>query len=91
MGADAETSHSSRLPAKFTLSSYLPKKCYKGHGGAQSGRLPIRRSVNETYGAGQGDRAAIIIWQEAIKDRCLTARPGFSGAYVRLLELRSLL
>lgn len=27
--ADAKTSHSSRLPAKFTVSSYLPKKCYK--------------------------------------------------------------
>ena len=66
MRADAKTSHSSRLPAKFTVSSYLPKKCYKGHGGAQNGILPIRRSVNETYGAGQGDRAIVIIWQEAI-------------------------
>lgn len=66
MRTDVKTSHSSRLPAKFTVSSYLPKKCYKGHGGAQSRSLPIRRSVNETYGAGQGDRATVIIWQEAV-------------------------
>lgn len=91
MGADVKTSHSSRLPAKFTVSSYLLKKCYKSHGRAQSGRLPIRRSVNETYGAGQGDRATVIVWQEAIKDRCLTAWSGFSGAYEQFLELHSLL
>lgn len=91
MGADVKTSHCSRLPAKVAVSSYLLKKCYKGHGRAQSGRLPITRSVNETYGAGQGDRATVIIWQEPIKDRCLTARPEFSGAHVRFLELRSLL
>lgn len=31
MGADVKTSHSSRLPAKFTVSSYLlgKKKCYR--------------------------------------------------------------
>lgn len=93
MGADVKTSHSSRLPAKFTVSSYLlgKKKMLQGHGHAQSGTLPIRRSVNETYGAGQGDRATVIIWQEAIKDRCLTVWPGFSGAYVQFLELPSLL
>lgn len=66
MRADVKKSHSSRLLAKFTVSSYLPKKCYKGHRGAQSEGLPIRRSVNETYRAGQGDRATVIIWQEAI-------------------------
>lgn len=67
MRADVKTSHSSRLSAKFAVSSYLPrKKCYKGHGGAQSGRLPIKRSVNETYGPDQGDRATVILWQEPI-------------------------